>query len=71
MVQGENMGVSHFGSYSSNSSSKRDGFMALQKHVAAKASAKLTPHGSSTTKASTTNWGPFKDRKDFNNMHFC
>lgn len=71
MVQGENMDVSNCGSYSSNGSSKRDGFMALQKQIANKVTAKSTSLGSSTTKASTNNWGPFKDRKDFNNMHFC
>lgn len=71
MVQRENMDVPNCGSYSSNGSSKREGFLALQKQIAAKASAKSTSQASSTTKASANNWGPFKNRKDFNNMHFC
>lgn len=74
MVQGENyrnMGTSNFGSNDSNGASKRDGFMALQKQIAAKTPVKTTTKVSSTTsKASTTNWGPFKDRNDFVNMHF-
>lgn len=77
MVQGENnsnhhMGSSNFGSYSndSNAMSKRNGFMALQKQVAAKTPVKTTAQVSSNAKVSN-NWGPFKDRNDFVNMHFC
>lgn len=74
MVQGEKYSSSRndvsYGKHSEKSDeSKRNGFMALQKHVNAKAST-ISSKTTSNSGAST-NWGPFKDRNDFVNMHFC
>lgn len=72
MVQGEKYSSSRgditFGKHSGKSDeSKRIGFMALQKHV----NAKTTTNTAKTSSGSPSNWGPFKDRNDFVNMHFC
>lgn len=53
-----------------DSSSKRNGFIALQKHVSTtKKATNASSQDSGKTK--NNNWGPFKDRNDFVNMHFC
>lgn len=53
-----------------DSSSKRNGFMALQKQVSTTKSSS-TKSNQDSSKSKTNNWGPFKDRNDFVNMHFC
>lgn len=79
MVHGERFVNSQsscaFGNQSENSdSSKRNGFMALQKKIADKQSATklstMTNVNKSRSATKTTNWGPFKNREDFVNMHF-
>lgn len=74
MVQGEKYGsqasfdTSPFGGQL-DAAAKRSKFLSLQKADQAKGSA---PAASSTNRQSATNsnWGPFKDRNDFVNMHF-
>lgn len=74
MVQGDKSGnqrfdTSTFGNQM-DSSSKRNGFLALQKHVAAKEATKTSAKVQNSS-GIKNNWGPFKDRNDFVNMHFC
>lgn len=73
MVQGEKY-ANHIDASSINhgmdKSSKRNGFMALQKQVASSKKAS-TSSSQESSKTKNTNWGPFKDRNDFVNMHFC
>lgn len=78
MVQGEKYGKHIAAScvdYGKDTDSKRSGFLALQKHVAAKKPSPVSKSSSgfnqNSDKAKNSNWGPFKDRNDFVNMHFC
>lgn len=77
MVQGEKCGNHVDAScinYGVDSTSKRNGFLALQKHVAATKSASSkssSGHNQNSERTKNSNWGPFKDRNDFVNMHFC
>lgn len=72
MVQGENCGnyidTSCTG-YGTDSKSKRGGFLAAQQKLAAEKKAASSKVNQNSSK--TNNWGPFKDRNDFVNMHFC
>lgn len=75
MVQGEKCGNRIDAScinHGTDSSSKRNGFMALQKHVATSKSSSKTSNSNSqnSSRTNNSNWGPFKDRNDFVNMHF-
>jgi len=80
MVQGERYannqnGVSNQTNIKSDAS-KRSGFLALQQQLSDKGkSATASSHNKFEAKtapktAITSNWGPFKNREDFINMHF-
>lgn len=78
MVQGENRGnriVASCDNYGKDSKSKPNGFFALQKHVVSSKSSKTSSsslgNNQKSDRTKDSNWGPFKDRNDFVNMHFC
>lgn len=74
MVQGEKSGNQSFDTSAlgqMDASVKRSKFLALQKSNAASDKVKpSTTTNHQMTSSTKGNWGPFKDRNDFVNMHF-
>lgn len=73
MVQGEkyerqSVDTSAFGQL--DASAKRSKFLALQKSFVANNPAKAANSNQKMASSTKSNWGPFKDRNDFVNMHF-
>lgn len=73
MVQGEKYERQSFDTSALgqlDAAAKRSKFLALQKSFVAKTPAKAVNSNQQMANGTKSNWGPFKDRNDFVNMHF-
>lgn len=75
MVQGDKYVNNQIGTNNHpimSDASKRNGFLALQKQLSDKGkSSNVSSHKTNGPAKTTSNWGPFKNKDDFINMHLC